>query len=78
MSDEASPVGGGRVVPVDPRVRLVIARWPDDAPRGAASAFCAEVGISRQMFYKLRSRARTEGEAAVLALPALAPPALQP
>lgn len=66
MSDEASTVGGGRVVPVDPRVRLVIARWPDDAPRGAVSSFCAKEGISRNTFYKLRARALAEGEAAVL------------
>lgn len=25
--------------PIDPRVRLAIARWPDDAPRGAVSTF---------------------------------------
>ena len=33
--------------PIDPRVRLAIAQWPDDAPRGAVSTFCAEHGISR-------------------------------
>jgi hypothetical protein len=27
--------------PIDPRVRLAIAQWPDDAPRGAVSTFCA-------------------------------------
>ena len=52
--------------PVDPRVRLAISRWPDDAPRGAVSTFCAEHGISRKTFYVLRQRARVEGPAAVL------------
>ena len=52
--------------PIDPRVRLAIAQWPDDAPRGAVSTFCAEHGISRKSFYELRKRARVEGPAAVL------------
>jgi transposase InsO family protein len=52
--------------PIDPRVRLAISQWPDDAPRGAVSTFCAEHGISRQSFYKLRERAKTDGPAAVL------------
>ena len=53
--------------PIDPRVRLAIARGPDDAPRGAVSTFCAEHGISRKSFYELRKRAELEGPAAVLA-----------
>lgn len=52
--------------PIDPRVRLAIAQWPEDAPRGAVSTFCAEHGISRKSFYKLRERAKAEGQAAVL------------
>lgn len=52
--------------PIDPRVRLAISRWPDDAPRGAVSTFCAEHGISRKSFYELRNRAKTEGPASVL------------
>jgi transposase InsO family protein len=52
--------------PVDPRVRLAISRWPDDAPRGAVTTFCAEHGISRRTFYELRRRARIEGPAVVL------------
>lgn len=52
--------------PVDPTVRLAISQWPDDAPRGAVSTFCAEHRISRKTFYTLRSRALTEGPAAVL------------
>lgn len=52
--------------PIDPRVRLAISQWPDDAPRGAVSTFCAEHGISRKSFYALRNRAKIDGPAAVL------------
>lgn len=52
--------------PIDPRVRLTIAQWPDDAPRGAVSTFCTEHDISRKSFYELRNRAKTDGPAAVL------------
>ena len=52
--------------PIDPVVRLAISQWPDDAPRGAVSTFCAEHGISRKSFYELRKRVRDEGQAAVL------------
>jgi putative transposase len=52
--------------PIDPRVRLAISQWPDDAPRGAVSTFCAEHGISRKSFYEIRKRAKTDGPAAVL------------
>ncbi len=52
--------------PIDPRVRLAISQWPDDAPRGAVSTFCAEHGISRKSFYALRKRAIADGQAAVL------------
>ncbi len=52
--------------PIDPRVRLAISRWPEDAPRGAVSTFCAEHGISRKSFYALRQRAKTDGQAEVL------------
>ncbi|WP_445707406.1 integrase core domain-containing protein [Cnuibacter physcomitrellae] len=53
--------------PIDPRVRLAISQWPDDAPRGAVTTFCAEHGISRKSFYVLRRRCIEEGPAAVLA-----------
>lgn len=56
----------GVAEPIDPRVRLAIAQWPDDAPRGAVSTFCAEHSISRKSFYELRKRALVEGPAAVL------------
>jgi transposase InsO family protein len=52
--------------PIDPRVRLAISQWPDDAPRGAVSTFCAEHGICRKSFYELRKRAKADGPAAVL------------
>lgn len=52
--------------PIAPEVRLAIARWDDNAPRGAVTAFCNEHGISRKSFYTLRKRARTHGVAAVL------------
>ncbi|WP_425560807.1 helix-turn-helix domain-containing protein, partial [Microbacterium paludicola] len=55
-----------RVDPIDPRVRLEIVRWPDDAPRGAVTTFCEAAGISRKTFYEIRRRALTEGEAAAL------------
>ena len=52
--------------PVDARIRLAIADWPDDAPRGSVTAFCAEHGISRKTFYALRARAQQDRQAAVL------------
>lgn len=52
--------------PIDPRVRLAISQWPDDAPRGAVSTFCTEHGITRKSFYELRQRVLTEGPASVL------------
>ena len=52
--------------PVDPRVRLAITQWPDDAPRGAVTTFCAEHQISRNTFYAIRARTRTDGAAAAL------------
>ena len=52
--------------PIDLAVRLAIANWPDDAPRGAVTTFCAERAISRKSFYELRKPARFDGQAAVL------------
>ena len=54
------------VEPVDPRVRLAIAQWPPDAPRGSVTSFCAEHGVSRKTFYEIRKRALEEGQAAAL------------
>lgn len=39
---------------IDARIRLAIAQWPDDAPRGSVTSFCAEHGISRKSFYPIR------------------------
>ena len=52
--------------PVNARIRLAIAQWPDDAPRGAVTTFCAEHGITRKTFHAIRARARDEGQAAAL------------
>jgi transposase InsO family protein len=52
--------------PVDPRVRLAIAQWPPDAPRGAVTTFCAEHELSRKTFYAIRRRALEDGQAAAL------------
>jgi hypothetical protein len=42
-------------------LRMRIATWPDDAPRGAVKAFCVEHGISTSWFHELRKRAVAEG-----------------
>lgn len=52
--------------PVNARIRLAIAQWPDDAQRGAATTFYAEHGITRKTFCAIRARARDEGRAAAL------------
>jgi transposase InsO family protein len=62
-------------VPSD--VRWAIATWPDDAPRGAVAAFCAEHQISRSVFYKIRSLARERGAGAVI-VPGSRAPATSP
>jgi transposase InsO family protein len=49
-------------------VRLIIATWPVDGPRGAVSRFCRENGVSRSQFYEIRGRARREGLEAALAV----------
>lgn len=53
-----------RVEPVDPRVRLAIVQWPEDAPRGSVSSFCATHGLSKKSFYEIRKRAGVDGPAA--------------
>ena len=49
-------VMGQKVIAVS--VRLLVASFPEDAPRGAVTRFCAEHGISRSWFYEMRARAR--------------------
>ena len=56
----------GRAVRVD--VRMMIAAWPVDSPRGAVSAFCRQHGISRSRFYEIRALSARHG-----ALEAVAP-----
>ncbi|WP_125778461.1 integrase core domain-containing protein [Antribacter gilvus] len=46
---------------VPPDVRWAIVQFPLDPPRGAVSRFCAEHGISRRVFYKIRAAARRDG-----------------
>lgn len=46
---------------ISSRVRFAITQWPDDAPRGAVTAFCVEHQISRKSFYAIRARAAEEG-----------------
>lgn len=52
--------------PVNARIRLAIAQWPDGAQRGANSTFCTDHGISRKTFYAIRVMAQEEGQAAAL------------
>lgn len=52
--------------PVSATIRLAIAQWPQDAPRGAVSAFCKEHELTRNTFYKILNRARSEGIDAAL------------
>lgn len=52
----------------DIKVRLQVASWPDDAPRGAVAAFCRTHQISRSWFYKVRAEAATNGRWAALEL----------
>jgi len=42
-------------------VRMRIATWPVDAPRGAVTAFCREQEISRSRFYEIRALASGVG-----------------
>jgi putative transposase len=48
-------------------VRAAIVNWPEDAPRGAVSRFCAVTGVSRSRFYEIRKRAEVEGAIAAMA-----------
>lgn len=42
-------------------LRLLIASWPDDTPRGAVSRFCREHGVSREWFYATRKHLAQTG-----------------
>ena len=54
-------------------IRLKIANFPDGAPRGAVSEFCATYRISRSWFHERRARARAEGPLAAAAPRSRAP-----
>jgi hypothetical protein len=54
--------------PIDPRVRLAIAQWPKDAPRGAVSTFCAENGMGLHPVPSIASLARIFRQAGVARL----------
>lgn len=51
-----------------PQVRLKVASWPENAPRGAVARFCRENGVSRSWFYKVRAKALAEGTWAAMEL----------
>lgn len=48
-------------------VRMIVATWPADAPRGAVARFCRDHDVSTSWFHELRARARAQGpvEAAI-------------
>jgi len=50
---------------------MLIAAWPQDAPRGAVTAFCRRHGVSRSRFYEIRQQARQEGALAAVVAPAV-------
>ena len=54
----------GNSLPVE--VRIQIAKWPDDAPRGAVAHFCRQVGISRSRFYEIRAASQRDGPLAAV------------
>lgn len=56
------------VYEADPQVRLKVASWPENAPRGAVARFCRENGVSRSWFYKVRAKALAEGTWAAMEL----------
>lgn len=45
----------------DIKVRHAVATWPEDAPRGAVSAFCTKHNVSRAWFYRVRETAAEVG-----------------
>lgn len=47
-------------------LRLIIASWPEHAPRGAVSRFCREHNVSREWFYATRKHVAEAGLPAAL------------
>ncbi len=48
-------------------IRMLVAQWPADAPRGAVVAFLREYNVSRSWFDKIRKRSREGGDLAAVA-----------
>ena len=57
----------------DPRVRLAVVNWPEDAPRGAVAMFCRKHKVSRAWFYKVRELAAAQGAGAAMELKSTRP-----
>ena len=47
-------------------LRMIVATWPQDAPRGAVTRFCRQHGVSTSWFYEVRARARQDGPLAAV------------
>lgn len=50
----------------DPRVRLSVVNWPENAPRGAVEQFLKKHKVSKSWFYKVRKLAVEDGAAAAM------------
>jgi len=61
---------------------MIVATWPQNAPRGAVSRFCREHGVSTSWFYEVRARALQDGPLAAVTArsrrPASSPRAVRP
>ena len=61
---------------------MIVATWPQDAPRGAVSRFCREHGVSTSWFYEVRTRVERDGPLAAVSArsrrPVSSPSALRP
>ena len=60
MISKGTVVNSEPLQPVDPRIRLAIARWPDNAPRGSVTTSCLEHGLSRKTVYAIRKHAQQD------------------
>ncbi|WP_457963134.1 DDE-type integrase/transposase/recombinase [Arthrobacter sp. D1-29] len=66
----------------DIRIRHAVATWPEDAPRGAVTAFCRKHNVSRAWFYRVRAAAGAVGPVQALVkkstVPGTSPTATEP
>lgn len=66
----------------DIRIRHAVATWPEDAPRGAVTAFCRKHNVSRAWFYRVRATAGAVGPVQALVkkstIPGTSPTATEP